>query len=133
MNDNNAGDGGNVNAGAVAGGGAVTVLQHQLRGGSKPPLFEGTFELYQAELELYLADLEAWDVVTGTAVRHATDQGQQATFDRRDRLARATILRGLRGCKNDDAAKACGIALAKEMWDTLVSITPSVTSRMLCL
>ncbi|EGZ22157.1 hypothetical protein PHYSODRAFT_330008 [Phytophthora sojae] len=114
MSGNNAGNANN------AGDGAVGTQQQQFRGSSKPPLFEGTFELYQAELELYLGDRDAWEVVTGAVVRHGTDQAEQATFDRRDRLARATILRGLRGCKNDDASKVCGMTTAKEMWDTLV-------------
>ncbi|KAG6611473.1 uncharacterized protein IUM83_15631 [Phytophthora cinnamomi] len=49
------------------------------------------------------------------------DATLQAVFDKRDRLARAATLRGLRGCKNDDASKVCGMPSAKDMWDTLVS------------
>ncbi|POM79040.1 Hypothetical protein PHPALM_3359 [Phytophthora palmivora] len=98
-------------AGAVIGGGAVDGQLHRSLGSSKPPPFEGTFELYKVELELYMTDRVAWIVVTATEVRHVTDQDQQAIFDRRVRLARDTILRGLRGCKNDDASN---------LWDTLV-------------
>jgi hypothetical protein len=68
MSGNNAGGGSNANGGAASGGGAAAsgaaaaffgaegAQQHPFRGSSKAPLFEGAFELYQAELELYLAD-----------------------------------------------------------------------------
>ncbi|POM59073.1 Hypothetical protein PHPALM_36195 [Phytophthora palmivora] len=43
-------------------------------------------------------------------------------FDKRDHLARATILKGLRGGrKSEDAAKVSGMTTAHEMWETLVS------------
>ncbi|KAG6618351.1 uncharacterized protein IUM83_01337 [Phytophthora cinnamomi] len=70
---------------------------------------------------LYLGDRDAWGVVTADGTRHATDATQQAVFDKRDRLARAAILRGLRGCTNDDASEVCRMPSAKDMWDTLVS------------
>ncbi|ETP30672.1 hypothetical protein F442_20391 [Phytophthora nicotianae P10297] len=49
------------------------------------------------------------------------DEAREVLFDKRDRLAKAAILRGLHGCKNNDASKVCGMTTAKEMWDTLVS------------
>ncbi|EGZ15437.1 hypothetical protein PHYSODRAFT_507014 [Phytophthora sojae] len=91
------------------------------RASNKAPRFEGTFELYRAKLELYLAERDSWAVVSGGETRHATDVGLQRQYDERDRIARAAILRGLRGCKNDDAAKVCGMATAAEMWNTLVA------------
>ncbi|OWZ08946.1 hypothetical protein PHMEG_00018437 [Phytophthora megakarya] len=102
------GGGGNVNAAANAPAVVAAAVQRRrphVRGSTKPPLFQGTFELYQAELELFLGERESWDLVTGAEMRHATDNDQQSLFDRKDRVARATILRGLRGCKNDDASK----------------------------
>eukprot|EP00644_Phytophthora_capsici_P018728 jgi/Phyca11/132074/e_gw1.131.13.1 len=36
-------------------------------------------------------------------------------------MARLTILRGLRGCHDDEADKVCSMATAREMWDTLVA------------
>ena len=105
--------------GASAG---ITIPQNRpMRGSNKPPRFEGTFELYRAELELYLGERQSWDVVTGMETRHASDQALQTQFDDRDRLARATILRGLRGCQNDDATKVCSMATASEMWASLVA------------
>ena len=86
-----------------------------MRGSNKPLHFTGTFELYRAELELYLGERQSWDVVTGMETRHALDQALQTQFDDRDRLARATILRGLRGCQNDDATKVCSMAAASDM------------------
>ncbi|OWY92438.1 hypothetical protein PHMEG_00038570, partial [Phytophthora megakarya] len=45
-----------------------------------------------------------------------------ADFQRRDRLARAAISRGLRGGrKSDDASKVCAMGTAHEMWESLVS------------
>jgi hypothetical protein len=117
---------------AAAVGGAVAAQPSVFRGSSKAPLIEGTFELYQAELELYLADREAWDVVTGTEVRHATDQGERATFDRRDRLARAAILRRPRGCKNADTSKVCGMAMRGRCGRRSCRITPCAASRTRC-
>ncbi|EGZ06669.1 hypothetical protein PHYSODRAFT_319490 [Phytophthora sojae] len=63
---------------------------------NKAPRFEGTFELYRAELELYLAERDLWAVVSGGETRHITDVDLQRQYDGRDRIARATILRGLR-------------------------------------
>eukprot|EP00644_Phytophthora_capsici_P002352 jgi/Phyca11/114698/e_gw1.27.299.1 len=76
-----------------------------LRGSSQAPRFESSFEVYRVELELYLEEREAWGVVTGTELRHQNDADRQAEFDRKDRLARSTILRGLRGCQDDEAEK----------------------------
>ncbi|KAG6623103.1 uncharacterized protein IUM83_12186 [Phytophthora cinnamomi] len=59
--------------------------------------------------------------MTGGVTRHATDVNMQRQYDGWDRVARATILRGLRGCKNDDAAKVCEMTTAAEMWNTLVA------------
>ncbi|POM58983.1 Hypothetical protein PHPALM_36299 [Phytophthora palmivora] len=116
--------GGNVNAGGNAnvGGNANQAPARQvIRGSSKPPKFEGSFDLYRVEVELYLEERDSWNVVTGDEVRHANDADQQAAFDSRNRLARSTILRGLRGCQDEEANKICGMTTAKEMWDTLVA------------
>ena len=78
-----------------------------MRGSNKPPRFEGTFELYRAEIELHLGECQRWDVVTGMETRHDSDQVLHTPFDDRDRLVRATILIGLRVCQNDDATKVC--------------------------
>eukprot|EP00644_Phytophthora_capsici_P018635 jgi/Phyca11/131794/e_gw1.113.55.1 len=92
-----------------------------MRGSSKAPRFEGTFEVYQVEVELYLEEREAWDVVTGAVVCDPNDANQRVDFDNKNRLAKATILRGLRGCQDDQADKVCRMATAKEMWDTIVA------------
>ena len=108
--------------GAAGGDGAVNQLPtRQMHGSKTPPRFEGAFELYQTELELYLGEQEVWDVVVGTETRHASDQTLQTEFENKDRFARATLLRGLRGCQNDDATKVCSKATAAEMWASLVS------------
>ena len=58
------GVGGVFGAGAESAG--IMVPQDRLmRGCNKPPLFEGTFELYRAELELYLVGRYSWGVITG--------------------------------------------------------------------
>ncbi|POM70216.1 Hypothetical protein PHPALM_13374 [Phytophthora palmivora] len=112
------GDQGAEAAPAGAEGAAVNFV----RGSTKPPLFEGTFELYRAELELYLDERNAWRIMIGDETRPENGDAEQAEFDRRDRLARATILRGLRGGrKNDDALKVCGLSTAAEMWELLMS------------
>eukprot|EP00644_Phytophthora_capsici_P008812 jgi/Phyca11/102244/e_gw1.6.1073.1 len=92
-----------------------------LRGSSKAPRFESSFEVYRVELELYLEEREAWGVVTGTELQHQNDADRQAEFDRKDRLARSTILRGLRGCQDDEAEKVCMMNSSKAMWDTIVA------------
>eukprot|EP00644_Phytophthora_capsici_P019613 jgi/Phyca11/22046/fgenesh1_pg.PHYCAscaffold_501_\ len=96
-------------------------MANAVRGSSKAPRFEGTFEVYQVEVELYLEEREAWDVVTGAVVRDPNDANQRVDFDNKNRLAKATILRGLRGCQDDQADKVCRMATAKEMWDTIVA------------
>ncbi|POM72418.1 Hypothetical protein PHPALM_10866, partial [Phytophthora palmivora] len=96
--------------------------QTVLRSSTKAPYFEGAFELYRAELDLFLDERDAWKIVTGDEQRPAGDNANPEEFDKRDRLARATILRGLRGGrKTEDAAKVCGMTTAHEMWETLVS------------
>uniref|UniRef100_H3H705 Uncharacterized protein n=1 Tax=Phytophthora ramorum TaxID=164328 RepID=H3H705_PHYRM len=128
-NDGNAGGntgsntgGGNANAGGQAADNGAAQHQTVIRGSSKAPFFEGAFELYRAELELFLDERDAWNIVTGDEQRPTTGEVEQAGFDKRDRLARATILRGLRGGrKTEDAAKVCGLSTAHGMWETLVS------------
>ncbi|ETO82732.1 hypothetical protein F444_03163 [Phytophthora nicotianae P1976] len=115
--------GGAAAAAAGGGGGNANANQAQptlARGGSKPSKFEGTFEVYRVELEVYLEEREAWGVVIGTDRRHNNDADQQAAWDSRNRLARGTILRGLRGCQDNAASKVCAMATAREMWTTLV-------------
>ncbi|OWY93632.1 hypothetical protein PHMEG_00036899, partial [Phytophthora megakarya] len=115
------GGGGGGGSGGAGGGAAAGAAAQTFRGSSKPPRFEGTFELYRVELELYLDEREAWAVVSGDEVRHPTDADQQGIFDKRNRLAKATILRGLRGCQDDEVNKICMMTTAKEMWDTVVA------------
>eukprot|EP00644_Phytophthora_capsici_P006299 jgi/Phyca11/116988/e_gw1.32.238.1 len=98
-----AGGGGSGGAGAgggAAGGGGGNANQgrrrHLAHGSSKPPKFEGTFEVYRVELELYMEEREAWGVVTGADQRHANNADEQAVWDAKNRMARGTILRGLR-------------------------------------
>ncbi|KAK1942466.1 Metal transporter nramp1 [Phytophthora citrophthora] len=108
--------------GAAAGAGAAAAATQQaIRGSSKAPRFEGTFELYKVELQLYLEDRESWAVVTGDEVRDAADRDLQAVFDKKNRTAKGAILRGLRGCQEDEVNKICAMATAKEMWDTIVA------------
>eukprot|EP00644_Phytophthora_capsici_P002717 jgi/Phyca11/105598/e_gw1.11.330.1 len=118
-----ASSGGNNAAGG--GGGRANANQardrHVSRGSTKAPKFEGSFEVFQAEIQLYLEDREAWDVVTGAEVRDNNDADLQALFDRKNRLGKSTILRGLRGCQDDMADKVCSMATAKEMWDSVVA------------
>ena len=113
------GSGVGVNAGGGTAAANIPAAAHQLlvipRGSIKPPRFLGIFELYRAELELYLGERESWGVVIGAELRHAANQALQTQFDERDRFACATILRGLRGCRNDDATKVCAMATAAEM------------------
>ncbi|KAE9236004.1 hypothetical protein PF005_g1215 [Phytophthora fragariae] len=109
-------------AGNQAAGNGAVLQQAVLRGSSKAPFFEGAFELYRVELELFLDERNAWNIVTGDEGRPTTGEAEQADFDKRDRLARATILRGLRGGrKTEDAAKVCNLLTAHDMWETLVS------------
>eukprot|EP00644_Phytophthora_capsici_P015128 jgi/Phyca11/20873/fgenesh1_pg.PHYCAscaffold_75_\ len=112
-------------AGAAGGGNANqaagAAIRQVIKGNSKAPRLEGSFEVYRVEVQMYLEDREAWDVVTGAEVRHANDADLQADFDRKDRLARSTILRGLRGCQDDEAEKICTMATSKDMWDTIVA------------
>ncbi|KAE9019779.1 hypothetical protein PF011_g5681 [Phytophthora fragariae] len=109
-------------AGNQAVGNGAMLQQAVLRGSSKAPFFEGAFELYRAELELFLDERNAWNIVTGDEGRPTTGEAEQADFDKRDRLARTTILRGLRGGrKTEDAAKVCNLLTAHDMWETLVS------------
>ncbi|KAE8880383.1 hypothetical protein PF005_g17165 [Phytophthora fragariae] len=113
---------GNQDAGNQAAGNGVVLQQAVLRGSSKAPFFEGAFELYRAELELFLDERNAWNIVTGDEGRPTTGEAEQADYDKRDRLARATILRGLRGGrKTEDAAKVCNLSSAHDIWGTLVS------------
>ncbi|ETP23533.1 hypothetical protein F441_03361 [Phytophthora nicotianae CJ01A1] len=112
--------GGAAGGGGGAGAVAAAAQPRLARGGSKPSKVEGTFEVYRVELEVYLEEREAWGVVIGTDRRHNNDADQQAAWDSRNRLARGTILRGLRGCQHNAANKVCAMATAREMWTTLV-------------
>ncbi|KAJ8527308.1 hypothetical protein ON010_g14956 [Phytophthora cinnamomi] len=89
MNGNNDGNANN------AGGVVVAAQQQQLRGTSKPSLFEGTFELYQAELELYLGDRDAWDVAKGVAGPAGTsdDLARTSGMQERRRVEARLLLR----------------------------------------
>eukprot|EP00644_Phytophthora_capsici_P019787 jgi/Phyca11/22103/fgenesh1_pg.PHYCAscaffold_699_\ len=133
LQDMSQGGGGAAAAAAAAGGGAGAggggnanqaagaAIRQVIKGNSKAPRLEDSFEVYRVEVQMYLEDREAWDVVTGAEVRHANDAALQADFDRKDRLARSTILRGLRGCQDDEAEKICTMATSKDMWDTIVA------------
>ncbi|KAE9338082.1 hypothetical protein PF008_g12229 [Phytophthora fragariae] len=108
-------------AGIQAAGNGAVLQQAVLRGSSKAPFFEGAFELYRAELELFLDERNAWNIVTGDEGRSTMGDAELADYDKRNRLARATILRGLRGGrKTEDAAKVCNLSSAHDMWKTLV-------------
>lgn len=50
-------------------------------GSTKPPKFDGTFDLYQVQMQLYLNQRNAWRLVTGGEARHATDAALQLDHD----------------------------------------------------
>ena len=92
----------------------------EMHGSNKPPLFEGAFELCRSERELYLVSVIAGMLLSEQ--RQGTLQIQLCNYNLKNEIgpAFATILRGLRGCQNDDATKVCSMTTATEMWESVV-------------
>lgn len=59
------------------------------------PKLDSTFSLYEIELELYLSQFNLWEIVDGIEVRHDSDAELQAEFDKKDNVARMSILSGM--------------------------------------
>ena len=121
--------------GSPSGGGAPVDIAAQIQpspsnaDGNKLHRFDETFELYRAVLDLWMNRLQYWDVAFGTETRSDSNIRvliQQCNFNLTNEIgSRATILRGLHGCQNDDAPTVCSMTTATKMWRRLFPKKPA--------
>ncbi|GMF31985.1 unnamed protein product [Phytophthora fragariaefolia] len=82
---------------------------------NKPPVMQGSFDLYAEELKTFLTNMDIWGVVeNASAVRAAVSEEE---FRRTNNLARGAIWRGV---PKADAELICHQQSAQDMWTAFV-------------
>lgn len=82
---------------------------------NKPPVMQGSFDLYAEELKPFLTNMGIWSVVEDSAAARSTVTENQ--FRRMNNVARGVILRGV---PKTDAELICHEQSAQEMWTAFV-------------
>jgi uncharacterized protein YutE (UPF0331/DUF86 family) len=82
---------------------------------NRPPIMQGSFDLYAEELKTFLTNMDIWGVVEDAATVRAI-VGEEH-FRRMNNLARGAILRGV---PKADAELICHQQSAQDMWSAFV-------------
>ncbi|GMF58593.1 unnamed protein product [Phytophthora fragariaefolia] len=83
---------------------------------NKPPVMQGSFDLYAVQLKTFLTRLNVWCIVENAIAVRATVSDEQ--FAVMDNIARGAILHGV---PTADAELICHEASAQEMWTSFVN------------
>ncbi|GMF32475.1 unnamed protein product [Phytophthora fragariaefolia] len=102
---------------------ATELMMPQYSGGgfgkkldNKPPVMQGSFDLYAVQLKTFLTRLNVWCIVENAIAVRASVTDEQ--FAMMDNIARGAILHGV---QTADAELICHKASAQEMWTSFVN------------